>query len=501
MKHATLIVGLGTGILGTIALVTAGCKAVGPDYCPPASLLPAAWGEAGVTNASVVVTNAPSAAGGTNDVPELSRWWTVFNDPVLEALMERARLNNRDVKQADARLRKARAQRELAKAERMPTVNATASASRSRSSEKTGSGKTSSTYANGFDASWEADLFGAKRRAIEAAQATLEASQEDLRDVMVSLFSEVALNYVDYRSYQTRLEITETNLLSQTETYEIALWRQKANLVTQLDVDQAKMSLEQTRAELPSLRTGRDEAEHQLATLLGQAPGRVKALLDTGASGIPVAAATVATGVPADVLRRRPDVRKAERELAAQTAEIGVAEAARYPDFTLSGSVGLEALTVGNLYTVAARTAQGTASAAWTLFDGGQLRQQVAIETAYQEELFAAYEAAVLTALQEVEDALTAYANEENRRRALRDAETAGRSAFDLARDKYASGLIDFETVLTTQQSLLSVQDSLASSDAEVTSDLIRLYKALGGGWAYEELMGEKEKGNHENVR
>ena len=447
----------------------------GPDYKRPETLLPTAWsGESGVS-----ATNAVAM----DDSASLCCWWSVFRDPVLSAFMAQARANNRDVRQAEARLRKARAQRNLAKAERLPSIGANGSASRSRGSEKAGGGGTSTMYANGFDASWEADIFGAKRRAIESAQATLEASQEDLRDVMVSLFSEVALNYVEYRSYGARLEITETNLAAQTETCDITRWRQQANLVTQLDVDQARLSLEQTRAGLPALQTGRDQAEHQLATLLGQAPGSLKALLDSRRLAVPVAASELAVGVPADVLRRRPDVRRTERKLAAQTAEIGVAEAARYPDLTLSGSIGLEALKAGELYTWGARTAAGAVKAGWTLFDGGQIPQKVAVQTALQEEALGAYEASVLTALREVEDALTAYANEQNRRSALREAVVAGQSAFGLARDKYESGLIDFQTVLSTQQSLLTVQDSLASSEAEVTSDLIRLSKALGGGW------------------
>jgi NodT family efflux transporter outer membrane factor (OMF) lipoprotein len=444
---------------------------VGPDYQTPSLPVPPAWSD-----------NGPPRVATTNDTGALERWWEAFSDTNLSALVECARLNNLDVAQAEARLRKARAQRNLTRAERLPTVEASGSASRSRGSEKTGSGQTSTLYANAFDATWEADLFGAKRRAAESSEASLQATREDLRDVSVSLFAEVALNYVGYRSYQVRLAITEANLASQTETYEIACWRQQANLVTQLDVDQARLSLEQTRAEIPSLRTGRDQAEHQLATLLGQAPGSLVGRLGDG-QAVPVAADTIAMGVPADVVRRRPDVRKAERALAAQTAQIGVAQAARYPDLTLSGSIGLEALKAGDLYTVAARSASGAVKAGWTLFDGGQLRQKVAIETAYQEELFGAYEQAVLTALQDVENALTAYANEQARRRALADAVVAGQSAFRLARDKYASGLIDFETVLSTQQSLLSVQNSLASSEADLTSDLIRLYKALGGGW------------------
>lgn len=460
-------------------LSVTGCMTAGPDYTRPQTPVPAAW-----TRDDVAATNVTSASvsATTDEAAALSRWWSVFRDPVLSDLVERARVGNLDARQAEARLRQARAQRALALAERSPTVAANGSASRSRGSEETGGGQTSTMYANSLDASWEADLFGGKRRAIEAAEASLQATQEALNDVLVTLVAEVALNYVEFRSYQTLLAITETNLAAQAETYEITRWRQQANLVTQLDVDQARMSLEQTRAQLPALKTRLAQAEHQIATLLGQAPGSVKTLLG-GWQPVPVAAEELAFGVPADLLRRRPDVRQAERTLAAQTAQIGVAEAERYPDLALSGSIGLEALAAGNLYTAGARAAQGAVKAGWTLFDGGRIRQKVAVQTAVQEEALGAYEASILTALKEVEDALVAYANEQERRRALREAEAAGVSAFGLARDKYASGLIDFQTVLDTQQSLLTVQDKLAASDAEVTADLIRLYKALGGGW------------------
>lgn len=351
-------------------------------------------------------------------------------------------------------------------------------------------------YGNALDASWELDLFGGKKREVESADAALEASQASLSDVLVTLTAEVALNYVEYRSCQARLVITETNLAAQAETYAIARWRRDANLVSQLDVDQARMSFEQTRAELPSLRRGLDQTEHQIAVLLGQAPGSVKALLG-GSRPVPSAAEAIAVGVPADLLRRRPDVRQAERKLAAQTAQIGVAEAGRYPDLTLSGSVGLEALTADHLYIAGARAAQGAVKAGWTLFDGGRIRQKIAVQTALQEEALGAYEAAVLTALKDVENALTAYVNERERRDALREAEAAGSNAFRLARDKYASGLIDFQTVLDTQKSLLTVQNTLATSEAEVTAGLVRLYKALGGGWdtqAQTDVIGAKNK-------
>ncbi len=463
--------GLGLLVLGS--LLSGGCLTAGPDYERPLSRAPAHW-SAGVDGA---------VAAGKLDPAALSRWWGVFGDPVLSDFVSLARRNNLDVKQAEARLRKARAQRLLAQAERLPTVAADASARRSRGSERTGSGAAATSYASGFDASWELDLFGAKRRAAESAEASLQASQEALSDVLVSLLAEVALNYVQYRSCQVRLGILGANLAAQTETYEITCWRHQANLVTQLDVDQARVILEQTRAEIPVFRSELDQAEHQLATLLGQAPGSLKARLAAGPPAVPVAVAALAVGVPADVLRQRPDVRGAERKLAAQTAQIGVAAAARYPDLTLSGSLGVEALALGDLYTAGARTAQGLLKAGLTAFDGGRIRQSIAVQTALQEEALAAYEAAVLTALKDVEDALVAYANEQARQRALQAAAAAAASACQLARDNYASGLVDFQTVLNTQQSLLTVQTALASSQAGVSSDLIRLYKALGGGW------------------
>jgi len=461
-----------TAALSAGLLLLGGCKTAGPDYKKPQTPMPPSW-SSGLEAGLIATAAAPQT---------LERWWAVLDDPVLAELMERARLGNLDVRQAEARLREARAQRGAAQADRFPTLSVGGSASTARSSEEAGSGQASNHFSNVFDASWELDLFGKKRRALEAAEATLQASEEDLRDVLVSLFAEVALNYVEVRSYQTRLGITEANLTVQGETYDLTRWRHQAGLTTQLDVEQARLSLEQTRATVPTLRTSLEQAKHRLAVLLGQPPGALKNTL-AAPGAIPVTPLEVAVGIPADVLRRRPDVRRAERKLAAQTAQVGVAEASRYPSFSLSGSIGLESLAFGMLYTAAAQTAQAAASATWTLFDGGRIRRNIEIQTALQEEALGLYEAAVLTALQDVEDALVAYANEQTRRRSLSEAAQAGQSAFDLARDQYTSGLIDFQTVLNTQQSLLSAQDQLASSKAEVTSNLIRLYKALGGGW------------------
>jgi NodT family efflux transporter outer membrane factor (OMF) lipoprotein len=450
-----------------------GCVVVGPDYKPPQTSLSTNWStelDGGLTRAAA-------------DPNLLERWWTVFNDPVLSDLVERARAGNLDLRQAEARVREARAQRGIAKSALFPTVGANASVSRTESSEEAGNGLSTDFYSAGFDASWELDLFGGKRRSLESATASWQASEESLRDVLVSLLAEVALNYVEVRSYQELLTITESNVTTRMETYDLTRWRREAGLTTQLDVDQALLSLEQARAQVPTLRTSLEQAKYRLAVLLGQPPGALNELL-AEPKPVPVTPSEVAVGVPADLLRRRPDVRTAERKLAAQTAQIGVAKAARYPSFSLLGSIGLESLAFSNLCSASARAAQGVAQSAWTLFDAGSIRQNIQVQTARQEEALSHYEATVLTALQDVENALVAYANEQTRRESLADAVKAGQSAFELALDQYTSGLVSFQTVLDTQQSLLSVQDQLATSEARVASNLITLYKAVGGGWA-----------------
>ena len=459
-------------LLAASLLSISGCTTVGPNYNPPKTAAPTNW-------TSELQGGLTGAAAATN---LLERWWTVFNDPILADLIERARAGNLDLRQAEARMREARSQRGMAKAALFPTVGANASASRTTASKEAGNGQTTDFYATSLDASWELDIFGGKRRSLESATATWQAAQESLRDVLVSLLAEVALTYVEVRSYQDLLSITESNVLSRTETYDITRWRHEAGLTTQLDEDQAKQSLEQVRAQGPTLRTSLEQAKYRLAVLIGQPPGALKELL-AEQKPVPGTLAEVAVGVPADLLRRRPDVRTAERQLAAQTAQIGVAKAQLYPSFSLVGTLGLESLEYANLYSASARAAQGLAKAAWTIFDGGSIRQNIKLQTAKQEEALSFYESTVLTALKDVESALVAYANEQTRRDSLAAAVTAGRSAFELARFQYNSGLVSFQTVLDTQQSLLSTQDQLAVSQAKVTSNLISLYKALGGGW------------------
>jgi NodT family efflux transporter outer membrane factor (OMF) lipoprotein len=450
-----------------------GCTAVGPDYQPPKTPTPVRW--TGELPGGLI--------GGTADAERLERWWTVFNDPILTDLVARARTGNLDVHQAEARVREARARRGIAKAALVPTFGASASASRTSASKEAGNGQTADAYATSLDASWELDVFGGKRRSLESATASWQSAQESLRDVRVSLVAEVALNYVEVRSYQELLAIAESNARTRAETYDMTRWRREAGLTTQLDEEQARRSLEQIRAQVPALRTSLEQAKYRLAVLLGQPPGALQDLL-AEPKPVPGTTADIAVGVPAELLRRRPDIRHAERQLAAQTAQIGVAKAQRYPSFTLAGTLGLESLEYSNLYSAGARAAQGLAKAAWTICDGGSIRRNIELQTAKQEEALSYYQLTVLTALTDVESALVAYANEQMRRASLTAAVDAGQSAFELARFQYASGLVSFQTVLDTQQSLLSSQDQLAVSQAGVASNLIRLYRALGGGWS-----------------
>jgi len=420
--------------------------------------------------------------GGHLDKKDLATWWSILNDASLTNLVESAVSGNLGLKEASARVREARARRGIAEADRFPTIDARGSAKTSRSSEKTGSGSERELYAVGFDAAWELDLFGGRQRTIEAAEAEIQANEEDLRDVLVSLLAEVALNYVEVRSFQNRLSFAEANLDAQEETYQITQWRFQAGLTTQLDVEQAQYSLEQTRAQVPVLQSGLVQAKNRLAVLLGQQPGFLE---DTLAErrAIPSTPLEVAVGVPADVLRQRPDVRRAERQLAVQTAQVGVATADLYPKFSLLGSIGLEALSMDNLFSWGSRTHSIGPTVAWPLFDAGAIRSNIEVQSALQEQALIRYEAAVLSALEEVENAMVAYAEEQRRRHALGEATQAALRALELAQSQYSAGLIEFSNVLIAQRALLSLQDQLAVSEGQVTSNLIALYKALGGGW------------------
>ena len=454
------------------ACVLSACAMVGPDYQPPETTVLDQW-------------HTPLEGGLTPGTPppqSLSRWWSVFSDPVLSDLIEQALAANLDLKQAQARVKEARAARGVSRADQFPAVIASASGRKSRSSKNVGSGRESEVYDAGFDASWEIDLFGGIRRSVEAAQADLEASRESLHDTLVSLLAEVARNYVQARTLQNRLDVAQANLKSQEETYQITQSKFEAGLSSELPLQQALYNLSNTRSTIPTLKTSLEAAKNRLAVMVGRSPGEVHAQLAEHRP-VPVTPATVAVGIPADVLRQRPDIRQAERELAAQTARIGVATAEKYPSIQLTGSIGLQALTTGDLFTTRSRTWSYGPSINLPIFKGGAIRSNIAVQTAKQEQALFQYRATVLSALEEVENNLSAYEDEQVRRQFLISAKGAAQRAANLARDQYKAGLVDFTSVLEAQRSLLSFQDQLAQSEGTVTTNLISLYKSLGGGW------------------
>ena len=467
----------GACVAALLAVALGGCAAVGPDYSEPQLAVPAGW----------------SAGTGTDamDAVLLARWWHGFGDPVLDRLVADALAANLDLAQARARLREARARRGVAGAALAPSVDASLSGSRSRSSGQSGSGSTRELYSAGFDASWELDVFGGLRRSVEAAQADLEASVESLSDTRVSLAAEVALNYIDLRTAEQRLAIAEESIAYRGENHQIIRWRQQAGLVSELDLAQATTDLESTRAVLPPLRTAVIEAKNRLAVLLGRNPGELESLVHADRP-IPLAAGEIVAAIPADTLRQRPDVRVAERRLAAQTARLGEAEAARYPSFRLSGSLGLEALELDALADRDANTHSLFGGITAPVFNAGRIAANIEIQDALVEQARLAYRAAVLAALEEVENALTAVANTDARRAKLAEAAAAARTTLAIAEYRYASGLADFLSVLDAQRTQLSLDEQLAGSTGELARAQIRLYKALGGGWSTEPLPAKE---------
>lgn len=427
--------------------------------------LPAAWsGE------------APADAGDA--AAALAQWWERFNDPVLTGLIARSLETNTDVQAARARLRQARAQRDVTAAALSPGLTASASVQRS----KQGDSSAENQLRAGFDASWEPDVFGVARSGVAAAAADVRASTATLADTRVSIAAEVAVNYLQLRGFQARLAIARENLASQEQTLQLTQWRAQAGLTTSLEVEQARAAVEQTRAQIPLLETNIAQALNSLAVLGGQSPGAPPAALAEEAP-LPAVPADLALAIPAETLRQRPDVRAAEQRVIATAARVDEATAARWPTFQLSGSLGLGARTVSGLSDSGALLRSVLAGVNLPVLDGGRRRAQVRVQQAALDEARENYRAAVLTALRDVEDALIALRKAHEQLAARQRAAAAARNAALLANNRYASGLIDFQTVLETQRTLLSAQDSVAGIETELGTDYVRLYKALGGGW------------------
>jgi multidrug efflux system outer membrane protein len=473
-----LIHGIWFAIFILITLI--GCTTVGPDYHPPEMSMPDVW--------HAPPKEEPATQGSAPE--SLASWWTAFNDTELNSLIEQAVSGNLALKEALARLREARASRGMVEADRYPTLDAGGSLTRSGGGKDAGRGQSTDLYALSFDAGWEIDIFGGVSRSVEAAEAEVQAGQEDLRDILVSFISEVALNYIDVRTYQARLTVTHANLDAQEKTYQLTLFRYQAGLSDELAVQQARYNLMSTRSQIPTLRSGLNEAMNRIAVLLGEQPGNVHGELEE-IKPIPVSPLKIAVGVPADILRRRPDIRKAERNLAAATAQIGVAMSELYPKFKLVGSIGLESLSSGSLLSWANRIWQIGPGITWNIFNTGAVRQNIAAKTALRDQALYQYESTVLDALEEVKNALMAYSEEHGKRDDLVETTQAAQKAVDLAQQKYQAGLSDFSNILDAQRSLLSFQDQLVQSNGTIASNLVRLYKALGGGWTT--MTGEEE--------
>jgi NodT family efflux transporter outer membrane factor (OMF) lipoprotein len=462
-------------LLGALLLV-ASCAAVGRDFEPPRAAVPEKW------------LDQPGAAV-LRDAPELAHWWRRLDDPVLNGFVERAAAGSLDLREALARVREARALRGVAAADRWPTVDLGASYTRLDESENTpfgGFAQERDVHEVGIDASWELDLWGRVRRSVEAADADLAATLEDARDVQVTVAAEVALAYVDYRAFQRRLALARTNVELQLETLELVRARLDAGLVGERDVAQALTNVEATRSRVPALEIGARAAENRLGVLVGVAPGSLAAELAAGdARAIPVAPPEIAVGVPADLLRRRPDVRRAERELAAATARVGVAEGDLYPRLSLLGSLGFQAEDAADLFESPSRVFGIGPSLRWNLFDSGRLRDRVDAQEARVEQALVRWERSVLGALEETENALASFVREQSRRASLAEAATHARRSVELARTQYTEGLTDFQAVLDSQRALADLEDTLAQSSAAITQHLVRLYKSLGGGWEH----------------
>lgn len=457
-------------LAAAVLLVATGCTSVVGEFQEPVAQTPTQWREAG------------DATFTSGDRSRLEPWWHDLNDPRLNQLIERALTHGLDVREAFARLEEARARRGITAADRWPTVGVGASYWRSEDSERTAyAGQTEAVdhHALSLDATWEIDLWGRVRRAIEAADADLAASEEDVRAVQLALAAETAASYVDLRAFQQRIALARLNIDLQQQTLELVQARFDAGLVGERDVAQAAANVAVTRSRLPVLETGERAAENRLAVLVGATPAELAG--EFGREPVPVPPLQVATGVPADVVRRRPDVGLAERRLAAEQARLGVARADLLPRLSLSGVIGVAAQDASDLFRQGSGEYGFGPSLAWTLFDRGRLRQRVEVQDARAEQALIQWERAVLLALEETENAMTGFVRGQVRRQSLLGATEQARRAVELARFEYTEGLSDFQAVLDSQRALAQLEDEVAQTEAAITTQFIVLQKALGG--------------------
>jgi len=464
---ALVVVGLGVTILG-------GCM-VGPNFHPPQpTTIPNAW---------VGVEKTPTAPSiVTAAQPALMQWWMQFDDATLTWLVDGALKANLDLRIAETRLREARATRGVVAGGLWPTVTATGGYQKFHTAGVTSGNQELNLYQAGFDTVWELDLFGGLRRNVESADANIQAAIANIRDAQVSLIAEVALNYIQLRGYQQEIVIAENNLKSQEHTADIVHRNFKVGFASGLDAANADSDVATTESQIPVFESEARQAIYALSVLLARPPGDLlEQLSPTG--NLPKVPLQVPAGLPSDLLRRRPDIRQAEAQLHAATAQIGVATADFFPTFSLTGSLNWSSNLLRILWNNADRSFAVGSSVTWPLFQGGAVVSNVRLQEALRDESFITYQQTVLAAFQDVENALIAFAKEQQHHKLLNDAVIANHKAVDLSLQLYIAGLTDFLNVEITQRTLYSSEDALVQSETSIVTDLIALYKALGGGW------------------
>ncbi|MDF1823663.1 MAG: efflux transporter outer membrane subunit [Verrucomicrobiales bacterium] len=468
----------GVSVVAISLLSITGCETVGVNYNAPSTAVPDAW----------TLSIQPHLS---NDAACLSGWWRGFNDPALNELIERTRSDNPDFKIALQRIVEARAERGVALSALFPNLATDSSYTRVRESEGAGAvlgNNPLDYYSTGLSGGWEIDLFGGLRRGVEAADANIEASVETYRDLLVTLFADVALNYIDYRTFEERIYVANLNIKIQQDSLDLAQSRLDAGLVSKIDVTQARANLETTKALVPQLEGQLVAARNRLGSLTGGYPHSVTKLLSTRHTSIPVPAKDYGMGQPADLLRTRPDVRSAERTLAAAVASVGIAESELYPKLSLAGTLSFEALDVSNIPNAAAAAYSFGPSLQWNLFRSGQIKNQIRVEEAQAMQAYASYEKVVLTAVEEVETSMAGVLTERQRLSALRRAVAAADESVTLVKNNYTEGLVDFQRVIDTERVLFQNQDLAVTSKGQIARNYVALYRALGGGAALEEF-------------
>jgi len=461
------------------SLVIMGCT-VGPDYVAPSQALPTTFAEQ---------PKAPQAGGSGN---KDEAWWEVFDDPVLNQLIRDASRDAPDIAVAEARVREARALRGITEAQAYPSADAGAEYDRTHGSANVpigvapgglGPGADGNLWQLGFDASWELDIFGGRRRAVESAGATYEAELADLEDVKLTLFAEIARNYIELRSVQQQISVAQDSLAMQQDMLTLTASQFDAGLATHSDVLRAQAAVSDSAAAIAPLMVSERAAMYRIGALIGTWPEALPARLHDSRA-IPLLIHGIPTGLPSDLLQRRPDIRAAERRLAASNARIGVAQADLYPHFFLTGAAGLQSLNASSFLSAPSRYLSVGPSVDWLIFDAGQVRFQIRAEQARTDQASAAYQQVVLGALRDVEIALVSYARSEVEREQLANEARSDEEALHLATQLYRQGLVDFLPVLDAEQTWYLAKDKLTTSQRDTALASVSLYKALGGGWS-----------------